>query len=264
MDLFEEQSELRPLVGAIEAVRHHNPQDGWTVARAARHRGERRGRGGDLRGLPGRGAGRAWTCKLWGQWAVHPTYGDQFRFLRYEVQRPMTAEAILRFLSGGVIKGVGPKLAETIGGGASATTRSACSRRSRSASARSRESAEEGGGDPGGVASSAGRADAQGVLMRLQGMGISSAMAIRIFNHYGRTVRCTWWNRTRISLRWRWTASDSRSRTASPAQWARRASSPFRLQAGLAFALQEAAQQGHCYPARDRPAGVCGAAAGVR
>jgi len=103
--------EQRELGGTLEQVRHHNEEDGWTVARL--RVGEGYGGEGDLIAIVGciAEARQGMEVRLWGDWQTHPRYGEQFRFVRYEVERPMTAESIGRFLAGGGIKGIGEKRA---------------------------------------------------------------------------------------------------------------------------------------------------------
>lgn len=51
---------------------------------------------------------------LEGEFVMHPTYGEQFKVSKCERNAPSTASAILRYLSGGSIKGVGPATATKI------------------------------------------------------------------------------------------------------------------------------------------------------
>ena len=249
MGLFDEQAELHQIVGVVESVRHHNPQDGWTVAR--------------VRVTEGSGEGELVSCvgclaearegmdvRLWGQWAVHPMYGDQFRFSRYELQKPMTAEAILRFLSGGVIKGVGPKLAETMVAAFGDDTLRILEEEPE----RLRELPGVGAKRSAAILEGwkqCRQSDAQGVLMRLQGMSISSAMAIRILNRYGeQSVAVVEQNPYQLAMEVDGIGFKIADRIARAVGTPR--SSPFRLQAGIAFALQEASVQGHCYLPKHR------------
>lgn len=49
-----------------------------------------------------------------GRWIVHPTYGRQMEVKEYRHVQPSTREGILSYLSSGVIKGIGKKMAERI------------------------------------------------------------------------------------------------------------------------------------------------------
>ncbi|MCB2205613.1 ATP-dependent RecD-like DNA helicase [bacterium] len=44
---------------------------------------------------------------LIGRWDEHPRYGKQFKFTSYDVQMPVTEDGIIRFLSSGLLKGIG-------------------------------------------------------------------------------------------------------------------------------------------------------------
>ena len=54
------------------------------------------------------------NVKFVGNYVVHPVYGKQFSAEMYETVTPKTVAAILRYLSSGIIKGVGPATAERI------------------------------------------------------------------------------------------------------------------------------------------------------
>ncbi|MCR5797026.1 MAG: ATP-dependent RecD-like DNA helicase [Eubacterium sp.] len=51
---------------------------------------------------------------LWGNITYHPTYDDQFKVTKSEVKEPEDAVAMQRYLSSGVIKGIGAGLAKRI------------------------------------------------------------------------------------------------------------------------------------------------------
>ncbi len=52
--------------------------------------------------------------KLSGEWTEHRIYGKQFKVTSYEAIQPEDEIAILRYLSSGIIKGIGPTLAKRI------------------------------------------------------------------------------------------------------------------------------------------------------
>ncbi len=237
--------DLRELVGTIEYVRHHNEEDGWTVARL--RVGEGPSGAGEAVSIVGciAGAKPGMDVRLWGDWFTHPQYGDQFRFERYQVERPMTLDAIKRFLAGGAVKGIGPVLAEAIVSRFGddtvrvleatpiqlAAVKGISEKKAAAIGEEWKRQREE---------------DAQGVLMRLQGMGISSAQAIRIHKHYGsQAAAVVEENPYRLAMEVDGIGFKSADRIARTVGIP--SSSPFRLQAGISYALQEAAHQGHCF-----------------
>lgn len=52
--------------------------------------------------------------ELEGEWTVHPVYGRQFKVVGYTEIEPEDEEAMVRYLGSGLIKGVGPTLAQRI------------------------------------------------------------------------------------------------------------------------------------------------------
>ncbi len=237
--------ELRELGGTIEQIRHHNEEDGWTVARLR----VAEGYGGEGEVVTAVGclaeAHQGMSVRLWGDWGTHPQYGEQFRFSRYAVERPITPEAIQRFLAGGSIKGIGEKrAAQIVERFGEDTLRVLDEEPERLAEIR-------------GIGQKQAQAigeqwaeqrvdDKQGVLVRLQGMGISSAQAIRIYGHYGnQAVSVVERNPYQLAMEVEGIGFKSADRIARA--FGLPASSPFRLQAGMTHALQDAARQGHCF-----------------
>ena len=62
--------------------------------------------------IPGVNPGE--TICVYGEWFVHPRYGPQFRVEAFERVYPTTLLGIQRYLGSGVLKGIGPVLAEKI------------------------------------------------------------------------------------------------------------------------------------------------------
>lgn len=54
------------------------------------------------------------TIKVTGRIVTHPTYGEQLQIDNYEKTPPKTERGIEKYLSSGIVKGVGPKLAKRI------------------------------------------------------------------------------------------------------------------------------------------------------
>ena len=105
--------EKERLEGTVEAVTFRNEQNGYTVLRL--------NEGGELITVVGNlpSVHEGDILRLEGVWETHRLYGRQLHALQCEQVRPATAEAILKYLSSGVIKGVGPstacRLVETFG-----------------------------------------------------------------------------------------------------------------------------------------------------
>ncbi len=98
------------LEGVIERITFHTPDTGWTVARLAADRGRE---GAAIVGcMLSPEVGEA--IRLFGRWQKHERFGRQFRFERYQLVRPATAAAIRAYLGGGLVEGIGPKLAQAL------------------------------------------------------------------------------------------------------------------------------------------------------
>lgn len=54
------------------------------------------------------------SLKLFGKYVEHPDYGTQFKFDTFEKIMPKTLGALEKYLSGGIIKGIGPATAKRI------------------------------------------------------------------------------------------------------------------------------------------------------
>ena len=52
------------------------------------------------------------TLRLDGKWTLHPQYGRQFTVSRYQVALPGTIPGLKKYLGSGLLKGVGPAMAE--------------------------------------------------------------------------------------------------------------------------------------------------------
>ena len=96
------------LDGVVEDVVFTNKENGYTVCTINSH-----GEPVTLVGImPYVGEGE--SIKVQGEWQVHSTFGRQFRVDYFEKKLPTTSAAILRYLSSGAIKGIGPVTAERI------------------------------------------------------------------------------------------------------------------------------------------------------
>ncbi|QUH03166.1 ATP-dependent RecD-like DNA helicase [Saccharopolyspora erythraea] len=98
------------LEGTLERITFANEETGYTVARVDT------GRGGDLVTVVGAllGAQPGEALRMRGRWGSHPQYGRQFHVDDYATVLPATVQGIRRYLGSGLIKGIGPRLAEKI------------------------------------------------------------------------------------------------------------------------------------------------------
>jgi exodeoxyribonuclease V alpha subunit len=97
------------LDGVLERVTFANPETGYTIARIAPERGS-----GDLITAVGPllGAQIGEFLRLRGRWSSHPKSGRQFEVHSYATVLPATAAGIQKYLGSGLIKGIGPVMAE--------------------------------------------------------------------------------------------------------------------------------------------------------
>ncbi len=105
-------SRLISLHGVLEHITFYNPQTHYTVARLKITTPAARAMVTGM--LPGAAAGA--TVRLSGKWIEHPKYGRQFQFGDAEILLPDTAAGIRDYLASGIIKGIGPSLADRIVG----------------------------------------------------------------------------------------------------------------------------------------------------
>jgi len=101
---------LTELQGQIERITYTNEENGYTVAKAKVH-----GRhdlvtvvGNLLAPSPGE------VMKMTGEWVNNPKYGEQFKVVHYKSVIPASVSGIEKYLGSGLIKGIGPIMAKRI------------------------------------------------------------------------------------------------------------------------------------------------------
>lgn len=103
-----EEKQMEMLCGTVDRVVFHNEDNGWTVleleAADEIHK--------VVGVMPMVGVGE--TLRLMGNWVEHPSFGFQFRAESCERSLPTGGMAILRYLSSGAVKGIGPSTAARI------------------------------------------------------------------------------------------------------------------------------------------------------
>ena len=98
------------LTGQIDRITYANPENGYTIAQL-RVRGEKRVVtivGNLMDPIPGE------VLELEGHWKIHPKYGEQFEVAAFRTTVPATIQGIEKYLGSGLIKGIGPVMAERI------------------------------------------------------------------------------------------------------------------------------------------------------
>ena len=106
--MSEVNEQTEKLQGIIQRVTYHNEQNGYTVAQL--------NLGGEeitvVGNMPFINHGD--DVIVYGHYTVHSVYGPQFKVETMEKNMPTDSASLLRYLSTGAIKGVGPSTARKI------------------------------------------------------------------------------------------------------------------------------------------------------
>ena len=105
----ESEKELLSIEGSIEKIIYQNEENGYTVCELLAPSDELFVLVGTMPYLC-----EGETIAALGDWTTHPTFGTQFKVEYYEKKLPATANLILKYLSSGAIKGIGPSTAKKI------------------------------------------------------------------------------------------------------------------------------------------------------
>ncbi len=95
--------------GTVEQIVYYNPDNGYTVCRFALEDGQTLTVVGSF---PPLSAGE--VLRVSGKWEVNPKFGRQFRVESYIPVLPSSVKGIEKFLSSGLVRGIGPVLARRI------------------------------------------------------------------------------------------------------------------------------------------------------
>lgn len=105
----EERADLLSMEGTVEKIIYQNEENGYTVCELSTPSDELFVLVGMMPYLC-----EGETIRALGGWTTHASFGRQFRVEFYEKQLPATAGTILKYLSSGAIKGIGPMTAKKI------------------------------------------------------------------------------------------------------------------------------------------------------
>ena len=97
------------IVGVVTEIIYQNPDNSYTVCEIE---SEEEGIFAATGYMPYLSVGE--TVSLSGRWVEHADYGEQFKAESYETLLPTDEDAILRYLSSGIIAGVGPTTAKNL------------------------------------------------------------------------------------------------------------------------------------------------------
>jgi exodeoxyribonuclease V alpha subunit len=233
------------LEAVLERITYANEETGYTIAKVAQAGRNSGFSGDDLLTVVGAllGAQPGESLRLTGRWTSHPRYGRQFEVFSYTTVLPATVQGIQRYLGSGLIKGIGPKLAERIVDHFGVDTLQVI---------------EESPGRlvevPGlgpkrtsmiGAAWEEQKAIKE-VMVFLQGVGVSTSLAIRIYKKYGDGSISVVRNEPYRLASDVWGIGFKTADTIAKAVGIPH-DSPDRIKAGLQYTLSEATENGHCY-----------------
>lgn len=235
----QESPDTVELSATVERVVFHNPENGYTVLRLLPEHGM------DTVAAVGHllNPQAGLRLLLRGQWANDPRFGRQLRFSFCEERLPATTEAIRLYLSSGLIKGVGPAIANKIVARFGTETLRMLDenpdclleipRISKKTVATIRESWTEHRG-------------IRDLLLFLQPHGISPAYAARIYRFYGaEALAIIRENPYRMAMDIRGIGFVTADAAAAKLGFGQ--DHPLRAQAGVLYVLQKSSEDGHVY-----------------
>ncbi|MFC5181261.1 SF1B family DNA helicase RecD2 [Actinomadura harenae] len=228
------------LEAVLERITYANDDTGYTVARVATEKS-----GADLLTVVGAllGAQVGESIRMTGRWRSHPKYGRQFEADSYSTVLPATVQGIRRYLGSGMIKGIGPVMADRMVShfgtdilrvieeepGRLVEVRGLGKRRTARIAAAWQE-----------------QKAIKEVMVFLQGVGVSTSLAVRIYKQYGDTSIDTVRREPYRLAADVWGIGFKTADTIAQAVGIPH-DSPERIKAGLQYTLSEAADQGHCF-----------------
>lgn len=230
---------LESLTGVVERVTFHADDSGYSVARLKVPRFS------DLvtivGSFPNLQAGQ--TLQLKGQWREHPQYGQQFQVVQYVETKPATLTGMEKYLGSGLIKGVGPITAQRIVARFGLDTLKIIENQSERlievpGIAKKRVEMIQKAWET--------QKSIKEVMVFLQGHGVSTTYAVKIFKQYGEkaiaTVTDNPYQLAEDIFGIGFLTADKIAQNVGVSPW-----SKYRYQSGLLHVLSQAAEDGHCF-----------------
>ncbi|MEU9057343.1 ATP-dependent RecD-like DNA helicase [Streptomyces sp. NPDC048430] len=233
------------LEGVLERITYANEENGYTVARVDTGRGA-----GDLLTVVGSllGAQPGESLRMEGRWSSHSQYGKQFTVENYTTILPATIQGIRRYLGSGLIKGIGPVMADRITTHFGVDTLDIIEQQPK-------RLVEVPGLGPKRTKMIAAAWEEQKaikeVMVFLQTVGVSTSIAVRIYKKYEDASISVVKNQPYRLASDVWgigflTADRIAQAVGIPHD------SPERVKAGLQYALSQSTDQGHCFLPEER------------
>lgn len=233
------QQRFETILGVVERLTYHSEESGYSVARL-KASGNR-----ELITIVGSFANiqAGQTLKLVGFWREHRQYGQQFQVTQYQETKPATLTGIEKYLGSGLIKGVGPVTAKLIVMHFGLETLEIIESQTERlvevpGIAKKRVKMIQ-------VAWSTQKAIKE-VMVFLQGHGVSTTYAVKIYKQYGdkavETVTNNPYQLATDIYGIGFVSADAIARNLGVPP-----GSEFRYRAGIIHVLGEAAEDGHCF-----------------
>lgn len=234
------------LRGVVERITYHNEENGYTVAKLTPERTGRTLFGAErevaiVGNMLGLNVGE--SVELTGRWTVHGEYGRQFQVETFRPVLPATIAGLEKYLGSGLIKGVGPVTAQRIVKQFGLDTLTVIEENPE-------RLAETPGVGPKRV-DMINRAwieqrSIKEVMLFLQSNGVSTSLATKIYKTYGddaiNIVRADPYRLARDIFGIGFLTADKIARAMGMPDDA-----PERVAAGVAYALNEASEDGHVF-----------------
>jgi exodeoxyribonuclease V alpha subunit len=226
--------------GYVDRMTYHNPENGYTIAQVVQDGGGEEGCAvvGAMTGLT-----EGETVELEGNWVNHPRYGRQFKVSSYKQIYPATLEGIRRYLGSGLIKGIGPVIAERIVEQFGETTLvviESTPNRLREVPGLGKKKVES------IISAWIEQSRVKDAMIFLQSHGVGPGFAVRIVKKYeGDTIAAVRKNPYRLERDIRGIGFQTADKIASELGFAPEA--PERIEAGLRYVLNQAADDGHVF-----------------
>ena len=234
-----DKNAIKEIAGQIERITYNDEESGYSVLRMAVSGFSDLVTAVGTVMSPVAGA----TLSLTGTWQNHPKFGLQFKFDTYRSLPPSSNSGIEKYLGSGLIKGIGPSMAEKIVSSFGADTFDILDNHPE------RLLEIEGIGDKKAAAicmSWSEQREIRDIMLFLQGYGIGASYAIRVFRYYGsESVRVLKENPYRLAIDIFGIGFLTADKIAAKMGFS--SESPLRIRAGVLHVMNELIRDGNVY-----------------